>query len=39
MAFTVVTACLLAEPLYGPLGRELQPVGHPRDCLDCFRVQ
>ena len=38
-AFTYVTACMLAELLNSPFRRELQPVGYPRGCLDCYRVQ
>jgi len=39
MAFTVVTACMLAGLLNSPLRRELQSSGCPRDCLDYYRVQ
>jgi hypothetical protein len=39
MAFTSVTACMFAELLNSPFHRELQPLGHPHDCFDCYRVQ
>ena len=39
MAFTDVTACLLAEPLNGPLHRRLRQFRYLHYRSDCYRLE